>query len=181
MTTSNPFDLLGLPLRFDLQKSELDARLRELSKVLHPDRHAGGAASDRRLALNRAIVANEAVRTLRDPVARGHALLSVLRPSAHLDEARVDQSFLFELMEMREELATATKAHDWLKVATMGERSRAAWSASVELLTKQFGDLAGSNGSEAESRVAAIQAELAKLKYWQRLMDEVGRIEAEQD
>jgi molecular chaperone HscB len=185
--TSNPFELLGLPLHFDLRKADLDARLRDLSKVLHPDRHAGAGASDRRLVLNRAIAMNEAVRVLRDPVARGHALLAALRPSGHVEEVRVDQVFLFDVMELREELANAQKARDWARVRSLGERAQTAWNESIERLTKQFTELAEvSDANDPENAasallVSALLGELAKLKYWQRLTEEVGRIEAEQD
>lgn len=181
MNPSNPFELLGLPLRFDLSKTDLDARLRELSKVLHPDRHASGSAGDRRLALNRAISMNEAVRTLRDPVARGHALLAALQPSARPEEARVDQTFLFELMQLREELTGAHQAGDWATVSTMGKRARDGFDASIEHLRRLFAELYVGAEGEPSRGVAAALSELAKLKYWQRLMEEVGRIEAEQD
>jgi molecular chaperone HscB len=178
---SNPFELLGLPLHFDLQRNELDARMRELSKILHPDRHAGGSTSERRLALNRAIAMNEAVRVLRDPVARGHALLAALCPGAKLEEARAEQTFLFEVMELRERLATAHKAADWTQVRIIGEQAQRAWDVSITHLTRQFAALAQTRGERADGDVDAVLAELAKLKYWQRLTEEVGRIEAEQD
>lgn len=180
--TSNPFELLSLPLHFELRRSDLDARLRDLSKVLHPDRHAQGSPSDRRLALNRAIAVNEAVRILRDPVARGYALLTALRPGMHLDEARVDPTFLLEVMQLREQLADAHKAEDWNVVRAIGEQSQHAWDANMKLLTEQFGALASSASvNDAQADVASVLGELAKLKYWQRLTEEVGRIEAEQD
>lgn len=185
MTTSNPFELLGLPLHFDLRKAELDARLRDLSRVLHPDRHASGSAVDRRLALNRAIAMNEAVRILRDPVARGHALLAALCPGIHLDESRVNPGFLFQVMELREQLAEAHKAENWTQVRAIGEQAQRAWDASIDALKRDFAALnARASSADAETNNEAARAvldELAKLKYWQRLTDEVGRIEAEQD
>lgn len=185
MTTSNPFELLGLPLHFDLSKAELDGRLRDLSKVLHPDRHAGGSAADRRLALNRAIAMNEAVRVLRDPVARGHALLTALCPGTHVEESRVSSGFLLEVMELREQLAEAHKSENWAQVRAIGEQARRGWDESITALKRHFEALSGNPGAaEGETTNAGTKLvldELAKLKYWQRLTDEVGRIEAEQD
>jgi molecular chaperone HscB len=182
VTSSNPFELLGLAPQFDLTRGNLDARLRDLSKVLHPDRHVGASTGDRRLVLNRAIAMNEAVRVLRDPVARGYALLRVLRPSVHHDETRVDQTFLFEVMELREQLADAQKAANWTQVRAVGELARHGWDESMRVVSKQFEALAEpSPTTQDEAQVQALLGELAKLKYWQRLTEEVGRIEAEQD
>ncbi len=40
----DPFSTLGLPVRFALAPKELEARHRELSKALHPDRYAATAS-----------------------------------------------------------------------------------------------------------------------------------------
>jgi molecular chaperone HscB len=60
--------------RFDLDVAALDARRKELSRALHPDRFASSPAAERRMALGRAIEVNEAFRALRDPIRRAEAL-----------------------------------------------------------------------------------------------------------
>ena len=180
MTTPNPFELLGFPLRFDISKKDIDARLRDLSKVLHPDRHTQAPVNERRAALNRAIGMNEAVRVLKDPVSRGHALLAVLE-AAPSDEARVDQLFLLEVMELREALTAAQSAADQTAVRDLGQRALAAERAVVSDLTEHFAALETAGAERRGAVRELIQAGLAKLKYWQRLTEEVKRIEAEQD
>ncbi len=47
----NPFDVLGLPHRFDLDPAEIESRYRDLQRAVHPDRHAREAPAERRAAL----------------------------------------------------------------------------------------------------------------------------------
>ncbi len=68
--SADPFDTLGVEPRFDLDLAALERRHRDLSRALHPDRYAGAPAAERRLALGRAIDANEALRVLKDPIRR---------------------------------------------------------------------------------------------------------------
>ena len=58
----DPFETLGVEPRFDLDLTALEKRHRELSGALHPDRYTGRPASERRMALDRAIKVNEAWR-----------------------------------------------------------------------------------------------------------------------
>src|SRR5689334_12410104 len=72
----DPFEVFGIPPRFEVDLAALELRHRDLSKALHPDRYAGAPAAERRLALNRAIEVNEAWRVLREPVKRAEALFA---------------------------------------------------------------------------------------------------------
>lgn len=103
---SNPFELLGLPLRFSLAKAELEQRHRDLSRALHPDRYAQSPAGERRLALEKAVAVNDAFRTLRDPFARAMALLAAHGASID-DRERPPPALLMEVMELRESLDEA--------------------------------------------------------------------------
>ena len=73
----NHFDLLGIPVAFRLEAPELERRYRELQTRVHPDRFAAGTDIERRLAMQWATRANEAYRTLRDPVDRARYLLQL--------------------------------------------------------------------------------------------------------
>src|SRR2546423_1889728 len=64
------FALLGVAPRFDVDERELDARYRELSRKLHPDRFARAPAKARMRSLQAATALNDAYRTLRDPIKR---------------------------------------------------------------------------------------------------------------
>lgn len=182
---TDPFELLGVSARFDLDKAVLEARQRELSKVLHPDRFATAGAAERRAALNKAMSVNEAVRLLKNPVARGHALLArLLGAGAHTEqpEPRVPPSFLMEVMEWREELTHAATRGDHAAVTRIASLAETRRAATVSELTRRFEVLAAKTStavSDDDPDVSAIALGLATLKYFERLTDEVRRIEDE--
>jgi molecular chaperone HscB len=64
----NHFQLFGLPLTFGIDLARLEQGYRDLQSRVHPDRHAAGSEAERRVAMQWATRANEAYRTLRDPV-----------------------------------------------------------------------------------------------------------------
>lgn len=181
---ADPFEILGLHPRFDLSKTELETRQRELSKVLHPDRFAVSSASERRAALNRAMSMNEAVRLLKDPVARGHALLKRLlsrgETTSELPEVRVSPALLMEVMEWREELSKAALDKDQPVVERVAATAAGRRATVVAELTRAFEQLQRTPPTDTNSpEIAVIQQGLMALKYLERLSDEVRRVEDE--
>jgi len=109
----NHFELLGLPVRYALDPSRLERGYRDLQSQVHPDRFALSPESERRVAMQWAARANEAYRTLRDPVARARYLLQ-LRGYDTEEETNTSMppDFLMQQMEWREEVAEARAARD---------------------------------------------------------------------
>lgn len=60
------FSVFGVKRRFGLDKSELETRFYKLSRELHPDRFATGSMDERRQALEKMSLVNEAYRILKD-------------------------------------------------------------------------------------------------------------------
>ena len=71
---NDPFALFDLPVRYALDRAALESAYRGVQGIVHPDRFATASESDRRVAVQWATAANEAVRILRDPVKRAAAL-----------------------------------------------------------------------------------------------------------
>jgi molecular chaperone HscB len=109
----NHFELFGLPARYALDASILDARYRELQADVHPDRFGAGTESDRRFAHQASARVNEAYRTLKDPVERARYLL-VLRGVHAMDErdTRLPLDFLEAQLARRERAAEAAENED---------------------------------------------------------------------
>jgi molecular chaperone HscB len=102
------FTLFGLPARQALDRSELDARRRDLQARVHPDRFASEGAAAQRLAMQWAVRVNEAYACLKDPLARA-AYLCEQRGVA-VDAERntaMPTAFLMQQMEWREALDDA--------------------------------------------------------------------------
>ena len=64
------FSLFGLPERFVIDLVELEAAYRRVQAQVHPDRFAHRPENERRVAMQWATLANEAFRTLKNPVLR---------------------------------------------------------------------------------------------------------------
>jgi len=166
---SDAFAVLGLEPRFDLEPAALDARHRALSAALHPDKFAGSAASERRLALGKAIEVNEAYRALRDPVKRAECLLAARGvPIGDGAEPRPPAELLMEIMEVREELAAARRAKDLPALERLERAMRTKEQATTAALTQGFAAAGG-----AVELLAALLPELGKLRYYRRFFEEL--------
>ncbi len=109
----NHFELLGLPVAFAMDAARLEQRYRELQTRVHPDRFAAASEAERRVAMQWATRANEAYRTLRDPLARARYLLALKGFDTGEDSnTAMPPDFLMQQMEWREAVAEARRARD---------------------------------------------------------------------
>jgi molecular chaperone HscB len=105
---SSDFDLFGLPQRFAQERSEIDARWKELQREAHPDRFAAQGASAQRVALQWSVRINEAYQRLKDPLKRAAYLCELLgAPIEAENNTAMPTEFLIEQMEWREALDEA--------------------------------------------------------------------------
>ena len=167
--TPDPFATLEIEPRFDLDIAALEARKKELARALHPDRFAQSPATERRMALGRAIEVNEAFRALRDPIRRAEALARKMDlPVGETSEPKPDPELLMEMMEAREDLAAAAKARDEKQLAALAAAMREREKAAISALTEAFGDPA---------RRETILPKLGELRYVRRFLDEAANFE----
>ena len=109
----NHFELLGLPLKFAVDAARLERGYRELQTRVHPDRFAASTEAERRVAMQWAARANEAYRTLRDPLERARYLLQLKGfDTGEESNTSMPPDFLMQQMEWREGVAEARAAHD---------------------------------------------------------------------
>ncbi len=107
------FELFGLAEQFDVDAADLDGAYRAVQGRVHPDRFAASDASSQRIALQWATRANEAYRTLRDPLARALYLCERRGIDVAVETStRMDGGFLVQQMEWREALDDARSARD---------------------------------------------------------------------
>lgn len=167
----DPFEVLGLPKEFALDLAVLEQRQRDLSRVVHPDKFAGGGAGERRRALSRAVDVNAAVRVLRDPIRRAEALLA--SRGVRVDEAaapKASPALLMDVMELREELASAKGKRDVDAVRRLATGVRAR---NDRVLAALASALSGDSPGPADAALAL----LGELRYLRRFLDEVRVIE----
>lgn len=107
------FGLFGLPRRFRLDETALEAAYHELHGKVHPDRHAHLPDADKRRVMQWATRVNEAFTTLRRPLSRAHYLLELAGVDAGLHtNTSMSPEFLMEQMEWREAVEEARVGGD---------------------------------------------------------------------
>ena len=158
------FAVLGVPRRYDADVGEMEARYRELTRKLHPDRFARADARARRASLQRSVQLNEAWRALKDPVRRAEYLLQGTATEA------APPALLAEILELRTELGEARMEGDDGKVQAMARAMRAR---ADQALARMAALLSGGEPLAAETRAEAAR-QLVALRYFQRFLDEVA-------
>ncbi|HEY0468224.1 MAG TPA: Fe-S protein assembly co-chaperone HscB, partial [Polyangiaceae bacterium] len=165
----DPFETLGVEPVFSLDVSALEQRHRDLSRALHPDRHAASGAAERRLALGRAIEVNEAFRILKDPLRRAEALLALRGvASGEGKEPPASPALLMEVMERREALADVRQSKDEAVLRRLIAEVSAEAAAAQLALGKEF--------ASPSSNSAEILKRIGELRYYRRFLDEAAAI-----
>ena len=173
----NPFAVLGLDARYDLDPQVIERAFFERSKELHPDRHAAAPASERVAVLARSRALNDAYQIVKRPVARAENLLAQAGLTIGANE-RIDPMFLMEVLELREELASARVAGNTDEVARLERAMKTRREAAVAELGPLF---AAADGPERDTALARIKATLITLRYLDRYLEECAVALDEED
>lgn len=149
---ATPFDVLGLPMKFELDAKEIDRAWLTKSRVFHPDRFVGKPDRERRLAAEHTIAINDAKRAIADPFDRAQWLVT----RAGVVEAKLEQRLLVALMEARE------RADEGEKDAVLHE-SVARYRELASSLVALFANLEDRAALEKAARALAEMKTLARL------------------
>lgn len=138
MDNPDHFQRLGIPRRFSVSLQELEANYLQRSRLSHPDYHALADSDAQRHSLEQTAALNEAYLTLKEPFRRSEYLLKLLGGPSAQEVKNLDQSFLMEMMEYREQLEEykAGQNHDGLQQLTTTMKARE--SALFEELNRHF-------------------------------------------
>jgi molecular chaperone HscB len=161
----NHFELLGLPLAYGVDPVRVEQGYRDLQGRVHPDRHAAGSEAERRVAMQWATRANEAYRTLRDPVERARYLLHL--KGFDTDEesnTAMPPDFLMQQMEWRESVAAASAARDAQGLQRLQAEIGGDREEMIELLAKAL---------DREANYDAGCSLVRKLRFLDKLEEEI--------
>ena len=157
------FAIFNLPTTYAVDNAALSARYRDLQAAVHPDRFVNATNAEKRIAMERAVEANEAFTTLKDPVRRAMHLL-FLAGIDGMDEKNTSMpfDFLAEQIEWREALADAKLKADEGRLEEM--------AGELTGMLRSLGDtFAAAYGGEHFS-VASTLAR--KMRFVQKLIEE---------
>jgi molecular chaperone HscB len=160
--SSTDFELFGLPARFDLDRTDLDARWKALQGQVHPDRFAAQGAAAQRISMQWSVRVNEAYRRLKDPLSRAAYLceLNGVRIDAQSNTG-MPSEFLFQQMQWREALEEAK-----------GEAEVQA--LADEVVQSERSLLAGLSGALGRSDWPFAAQQVRALMFIRRFAHDVG-------
>jgi molecular chaperone HscB len=182
------FAVLGLPRGFAIDLGVAEAAYQRLSRQLHPDRFAAADPRARRASLGHTVQLNEAWRTLKDPMRRATYLLGLLGVDVAADDRKAaanpdrgtrriaaPPAFLLEVLELHDELKSAQRAGDAVKVAFMTEEIRARAAEAMKTIASAL-DTGSSQAPDADPLDEAARTLIA-LRYYHRLLGDVAAYE----
>jgi molecular chaperone HscB len=107
----NDFELFGVPAQFAQERTQLDARWKELQREAHPDKFAAQGAAAQRIAMQWSVRINEAYQRLKDPLKRAAYLCELNGAPVNAENnTAMPAAFLMQQMEWREALDEASSA-----------------------------------------------------------------------
>jgi molecular chaperone HscB len=167
--TRNHFELFGLPPAYRVDPAALERAYRDLQTRVHPDRHAAGSDSDKRLAVQASARVNEAYRALQDPVARAEYVLHLRGVDVGLEtDNRLPVEFLTRQLERREAADEALDAGDDAALAAIVDEVR--------------GDAEDAQGAVARALdtndLVAARVATRQLRFLSRLADDLDAARA---
>ncbi|WP_455198867.1 Fe-S protein assembly co-chaperone HscB [Kaarinaea lacus] len=110
--TSDYFNLFGVPVSFEVNIPELTSRYREMQRAVHPDRYANASDAERRISMQMAARVNEGYKVLKDPLSRSRYLLELQGININDADTSLDNVFLMEQMELREQLGELADSNE---------------------------------------------------------------------
>jgi molecular chaperone HscB len=159
------FELLGLPVAFAVDPARLEERYRELQTHVHPDKYATASESERRVAMQWATRANEAYRTLRDPVDRARYLLALKGfDTGEESNTAMPADFLMQQMEWREVVAEARAGKDHAALHDLQGQLDHARDGMLEMLERAI---------DKDANYEAGCSLVRKLRFLAKLEDEI--------
>lgn len=163
--TRNHFELLGLPVGYQLETDILEQAWLTLQREVHPDRFANATDAEKRLAAQWATRANEAYQTLKSPLARGRYLLKLNGIDTE-EESNTSMpiDFLLSQMERRGAVADARRALDEDRLDEISGAHRADEADLFVLLALQLATLNG---------MASARLTVRKLRFLEKLGEEI--------
>ena len=160
------FALFGLTPAFRIDEERLEQAYLDLQGRVHPDRFAHLSDAEKRQSMQWATHVNEAFRTLKSPLTRGHYLLELRGVDPGFDtNTAMAPDFLMEQMEWREALGEATDAADEDALDELSRRLRQGTRALEAELARQLDETADLEGAADSVR---------RMKFLEKLQHEIN-------
>jgi molecular chaperone HscB len=162
--SDDPFEVLGLAPRYDLDASAIQRAYLARAAAVHPDLVADDEAQ------GGAAVLNKAKAMLVDPERRANALLTRLGGPGKSEDKSLPAGFLMSIMETREAVEEALASKD---PAQRGRWEAWAQEQRGEYERRVVSLFAGVGDSRDPATLRAIRQELNAWRYIERLIEQL--------
>ena len=166
---NNPFALFDLPVAFQVDSALLNERYLALQKSLHPDNFSAASAQEQRLAMQKSAEINDALRILKDPIARADSIIALNTGEQENPEEKSnkDIGFLMQQMEWRETLENIENRQDTDELTAFAQEINQIRHAILSELSTALG----------EQQWDIARAITDKLRFIKKLQTEIERVE----
>ncbi len=138
---SDDFELFGFVRQFAQDRSDIDARWKELQREAHPDKFAAKGASAQRIAMQWSVRINEAYQRLKDPLKRAAYLCELNGAAVNAENnTAMPAEFLMQQMQWRESLEAAASLADVYEITSELSDSKRDLLQKCESLLDQAHD-----------------------------------------
>ena len=161
-TLPDYFTLLGLNPVFAIDAQALDSAYHTIQRQVHPDKFAHSGGGEQRQAAQWAALANEAYRTLKQPVQRARYLVELR--GVDFKDCALPEGFLFTQLNLRE---AVEKARTGRKTSELTELKSSLQKEYAELHSRLAGQLDG------EQNYARGAQTILVLQFFDKLLAEV--------
>jgi len=172
-STSNYFEIFGLPVSYQVDLSLLSERYRDMQREFHPDRYANKPDQEQRIAVQYAAVINQAFSQLQSPLLRAQYLLSLKNIEGQGDaQITRDPLLLMQQIELREKLSDTAQANNAFSLLEeVAEAAESEYIALQKVFDQQY----------SESKFQEALETIAKMQFFSKLLVEVEQREHELD
>ena len=166
---NNPFALFDLPVVFQVDSALLNERYLALQKSLHPDNFSAASAQEQRLAIQKSAEINDALRILKDPIARADSIIAINTGEQENPEEKSnkDIGFLMQQMEWRETLENIENRQDTDELTAFAQEINQIRHAILSELSTALN----------AQRWDIARAITDKLRFIKKLQAEIERVE----
>lgn len=164
MSTHNFFELFALPQNYTIDTQLLLSRYRDMQRVAHPDRHADVSPQQKRLAIQRSGLINEAYQTLTSPLLRARHLLECAGVEINMEATGGSPEFLERQMQAHERFQQLNTQNDTEGLAQMAKQLK----DEQHTMQKDFASYI-----EQDDKQAAL-TEYRHMQFIERLRTQLG-------
>jgi molecular chaperone HscB len=135
----NYFELFSLDIAFSININNLESEYQTKIANFHPDKYVNKSSNEKSLALQNTSLINFAFDTLKSPLKRAAYLLELKGINAFDEkDTKMDESFLFNQIELREQLESITNDRDEIELDKFIEDISQKVKRNIEYLEKLF-------------------------------------------